>query len=195
MITHHHQSADSSDFSDFLPPPVSLSLYLSIYLSPSFPIIHRFPAGLPNYSLCPHRSNIGKFLLVGQHWRFHVWWSIEKRQLWIRPCLSSSVLACLVRLTKMLLKIGDGTAAVLWGVAARICSKSHVAFLCSSHLAFSRCVLLTSIYTVVLTHPQHEKNVLFVFRKRQMPPAVCSCLCSRDSAWAGVFARSARSSA
>ena len=38
-------------------------------------------------------------------------------------------------------------------------------------------------------------SVLFVFMWRSMAPAAGSRLCSRDSAWAGVFARSARSSA
>ena len=31
------------------------------------------------------------------------------------------------------------------GIACRICSKQHVAFLCNSHLAFSPCILLTSM--------------------------------------------------
>ena len=30
------------------------------------------PASLPIYILCPHRADIDKFLLVGQHWRVHV---------------------------------------------------------------------------------------------------------------------------
>ena len=45
-------------------------------------------------------------------------------------------------------------AAVLWGVTSRICSKLHVAFLCSSYLTFSLCFSLVSmwcIHTVVMT--------------------------------------------
>ena len=38
-------------------------------------------------------------------------------------------------------------------------------------------------------------SVLFAFTWRPLPPAACSRLCSRDSAWADVFTRSARSSA
>ena len=38
-------------------------------------------------------------------------------------------------------------------------------------------------------------TALFVFSWRQMPPVTCFRLWSRDSNWAGVFARSARSSA
>ena len=41
-----------------------------------------------------------------------------------------------------------------------ICSKQHVALLCSSHLAFSLCILLASmwcIHTVLLTQPQLGK--------------------------------------
>ena len=37
-------------------------------------------------------------------------------------------------------------------------------------------------------------SVLSAFTWRQMPPATCSRLCSGDSAWVGVFARSAMSS-
>ena len=33
-------------------------------------------------------------------------------------------------------EVSGSTAAVLCGVASRMCSKKHVAFLCSSHLAF-----------------------------------------------------------
>ena len=39
---------------------------------------------------------------------------------------------------------------------------------------------------------KHMYSVLFAFTKRPMPSAACSRLCSRDSAWADVFASSAR---
>ena len=63
--------------------------------------------------------------------------------------------ACLVHFTWMVCQMGVNgqTAAVLWGVAPRISLKQHVAFSCSSYLAFSSCVLLESswcIHTVVL---------------------------------------------
>ena len=38
--------------------------------------------------------------------------------------------------------------AVLLDVTARICSEQYVAFLCSSQLAFSQCVLLASIWCI-----------------------------------------------
>ena len=42
---------------------------------------------------------------------------------------------------------------------------------------------------------KHMNLVLFVFTWKPMPPAACSMLCSKDSAWAGIFTRSARLSA
>ena len=38
---------------------------------------------------------------------------------------------------------------------------------------------------------KHTHSILFVFTWRSVPSAVCSRLSSRDSAWAGVFPRSA----
>ena len=66
-----------------------------IFLTRSLHIHHShllLPAGLPNYILCLHRTDVNKFLLVGQHWHVHVWGVIEERQLWVCPCFSSSVL-------------------------------------------------------------------------------------------------------
>ena len=42
---------------------------------------------------------------------------------------------------------------------------------------------------------KHMYSVLSAFTWRSMPSAACSRLCSRDSAWVSVFARSAMSSA
>ena len=50
-------------------------------------------------------------------------------------------------------------------------------------------------YTMGTSHLKHMYSVLFVFTWCPMPPAICSRLCSQDSAWAGVFTRSAQSSA
>ena len=47
------------------------------------------PAGLPNYTLCPHRAVVGKFLLVSQN--LPVKGSIGERHSWARPCFSSCV--------------------------------------------------------------------------------------------------------
>ena len=78
-----------------------------------------------------------------------------------RPCvgvhkstslMSSSLLlqqcpACLVRLTWIVFVIGAGgrTVGVLWGFAARTCSRLHAAFLCNCRLASSPAVLLASM--------------------------------------------------
>ena len=78
-----------------------------------------------------------------------------------RPCvgvhkstslMSSSLLlqqcpACLARLTWIVFVIGAGgrTVGVLWGGAARTCSRLHAAFLCNCRLASSPAVLLASM--------------------------------------------------
>ena len=41
---------------------------------------------------------------------------------------------------------------------------------------------------------KHISSVLFAFMLRPIPPASCSRLCNKDSAWGGAFVRSARSS-
>ena len=42
---------------------------------------------------------------------------------------------------------------------------------------------------------KHMYSVLLVFTRRIMSPAACSWLCSKDSAWVGIFARSSMLSA
>ena len=42
---------------------------------------------------------------------------------------------------------------------------------------------------------KYMNSVLFAFILRSMPSAACSKLCCLNFAWAGLFARSARSSA
>ena len=79
LYHHHHQVA--------LTAGISLRLTLSIRpYNPSLLV------GLPNYILCPYRTDTNKFLLVGQHWNVHVLGSIEERHLWVRPCFSNGVL-------------------------------------------------------------------------------------------------------
>ena len=55
------------------------------------------------------------------------------------------------------IKINGRTAAVLWGVASRICSRPHVLFLCSSYLFFMPFV---SIHVVIWTQLQFERNLI-----------------------------------
>ena len=92
---------------------------------------------------------------------------VQRKMSLMSPCLIlQECSACHVSLTGMVFEmwVSGRIAAVLWGVASRICSKQHVAFLRRSHLVFSSSVLLTSmccIYTVVLTQRQLGKNVLF----------------------------------
>ena len=70
------------------------------------------------------------------------------------------LLLCFVRW-----EASGNTSAVLRGIALSICSKQCLAFLCSSHLAFSRSILLESrwcSHSGVSTWPQLGRNpVLF----------------------------------
>ena len=68
--------------------------------------------------------------------------------------MSSSLLlhqcpACLVRLTWIVFEEAGGrTVGVLWGVAARTCSRLLAAFLCNCRLASSPAVLLESMWCI-----------------------------------------------
>ena len=69
------------------------------------------------------------------------------------------------------LEVSGSTAVVSWGIASRICPKLLVAFFCSSHLAYSLCILLASmwcIHAVVSTHPQLERNSCFFVINSEM---------------------------
>ena len=75
--------------------------------------------------------------------------------------MSSSLLfqlcfTCLICLLDWFLRLEASgyTAAVLWGVAFRICSRQHVAFLYTSHLAFSICFA-----NVHLAHPYSRMDI------------------------------------
>ena len=59
-----------AESTDFFPLSISVSIH---------PYCPSLPAGIPNYMLCLHRGDVIKFLLVSQHWHFHVRVSIEER--------------------------------------------------------------------------------------------------------------------
>ena len=74
--------------------------------------------------------------------------------------------------------------------------------------AFARCILTSvSVDEILLSKymkfspnfrwlpSKHKYSILFTFTWRPMHTAVCSGLCSKYTAWIGVFARSAISSA
>ena len=109
---------------------------------------------------CPHRGDIKKFLLVGKCWHIHVKGSIEERHLWICLCSNNSIPQVLFVLLGWFLRweVNGCTAVVSWGVAARICLISLVGFLCSSHLAFSQCVLS-------LVHPYSSTDTTAAWKK------------------------------
>ena len=58
---------------------MSRSLYEFPRLSRPYP--PSLPAGLGDYTPCPYRAVVDKFLLVGQHLHVHVKGSIRKRHL------------------------------------------------------------------------------------------------------------------
>ena len=62
-VYHYHQVAQLAQISLIL----SLSIYIYIY--PYHPLL---TPDLLNYILCPHRTVVGKFLMVDQHWHVHV---------------------------------------------------------------------------------------------------------------------------
>ena len=101
-------------------------IFNSVMSSPSSCTIHPYHlsllSGLPNDILCLHRADVNKFLLVSQHWQIHVLGSIEESHLWIPPYFSSSVWYVLLGWF-LRLEVSGCTAAVLLGVASRICSK------------------------------------------------------------------------
>ena len=53
----------------------------------------------------------------------------------------------------------------MWGDASRICSKYHRTFLYSSYVAFSS-YTRWGIHTVVLTQPQHGRNLILFISER-----------------------------
>ena len=97
---------------------------------------------------------------VGVHWRI----SLRSSSLLLQQCPT-----CLVRLGWFLRwEVSSNTAATLWGVASRIRSKQHVAFLCSFHLAFFPCALSASmwyIHRVVSTQPQLGRNTILFYQR------------------------------
>ena len=106
-------------------------------------------------------------MLVGQHWYIHVQESIRKHQLWVCPCFSSNG-PCLVCLTWMIYELKGKWPYCCSFVGGCFYQFKRV-FLCSSHLAFSLCILLVSmwcIHIVVWTQLQLGSNPFFSFLDR-----------------------------
>ena len=101
------------------------------------------------------------FLLVG------IEWCVKKHRRILLKSLSLILQVCplsLVHVTSMVFEMG-GTDIVSWGVTFWICSL--LAFLCNSHLVFSRCVLLATIWClhiVVMTQPQLGRNTVLFYQ-------------------------------
>ena len=77
--THTHiyiyiSSTFRAAYTDFTPPPLSLSLSLSLFCHPSYNLL--LLTGLPSYILCRYRAIVDKFLLVVLHLRVRVKGSI-----------------------------------------------------------------------------------------------------------------------
>ena len=137
---------------------------ISWSLSPSIPIDRSFR----QHPVSPQSWWIEVF--AGWSKLAHPYIEIHGRTL----LMSSSLLlqqcpACLVHLTLMVFEMGGKwpySDYCLGGAASSIYSKLHITFLCSSHQAFSLCILLASmwcIYTVVFTQPQLQRNPLLFY--------------------------------
>ena len=105
--------------------------------------------------------------------------------------MSSSLLlqqcpAYLVRLTLIVFVMGVGgrTAAALWGVASRTCSKLLAAFLCSCCQAFFS-IRLVSVHVV---HPYSSINTTAAWKKLRFILAVRSDFHMTDSLLIAVHA-------
>ena len=92
-----------------------------------------------------HAPNVNKYLLVNH---VYVLGSLKEPQLWVHPCFSSSILHILFVLLGLFSRwmISGRTVVVYWGVASRICSRYLRVFLLSSHLTFSFCFLIASMW-------------------------------------------------
>ena len=120
-------------------------LWLSLTISLWRPLL---PTGPLDYILCPYRAILDKFFLIVQHLHVRM-----KGYIRVRPYISSSVPYVLSVLFGWFLRleVGGRTAAALWDLAYRICSVWLVAFLCTSHIAFSLYAYLASIWFQVTT--------------------------------------------
>ena len=56
---------------------------------------------------------------------------------------------------------GGHSTAVLQSVASRVCSRQHVAFLCSSHWTYSLCILFVSMWW----HPYSCIDIAIIWKK------------------------------
>ena len=122
---------------------------------------------------CPYKADVYKSLLVSQPWHVHVYQSSRECHLWFYPYFISSVQHVLFFLFGWLMRwvVSGCTAADLLAVASRSCSKQHLAFLHCSHLDFSPCILLVSIWcihSVVLTQKKIERNPILFYQRDQI---------------------------
>ena len=139
------------------PSSLTSCLYLAIRLSEEFSRLHRVSTQIWYPDISPYRlANIGTSMFGKPSKKVAHFSSSAPNVLFI-------LLGWFLRW-----KVGNRTAAVLWGVASRVFLKEHIAFWCSFHLAFSLCVSLVPwrcIHTVVLMQPQLGRNlVLFYLR-------------------------------
>ena len=126
---------------------LNMIIHDTLSIHPYYPSL---PAGLPNYTLCPHRANVNKFLLVGQHWHVHELGSTEERHSWVGLCFSGSVPHVLFVLHGWFLR---------WEVSGCTVVLCVVPIL----LAFMLCT-----HTEVLIQPQLGRNPLLFHRIDQI---------------------------
>ena len=102
-------------------------------------------------------------MLIREHWCVYVQESIWERHLWVRSYFSSNAPHAFLVVHEWFVRweVGGRTTGALWGVASRICSEQHVAFLCSYHLAFFS-KLFAGVHVV---HPNNSIATVTAWKK------------------------------
>ena len=119
-------------------------------------------------------------VLINASWSVNSGVSIWECRSRVCPYFSSGTLHVLFVLLAWFLRweVSDYTVAILRGVASWGCSKKHVPFLYSSHLAFSPSVALASwwcIHTVALIPPQLGRNHVLSYLGDQVSIWLLTC--------------------
>ena len=86
-----------------------------------------FLTGPLGCTLCQHKANVHKYLLLIQHWQTHVYESIEERLFLSSSLLSSSASRVLFVLLRWFERwvVSGRTATVLCRIASTICSRRY----------------------------------------------------------------------
>ena len=137
-----------------------MSVCLSLAILTYYPSLL---AGPPNYIQYWHRADMSSLCLSANKDVSIDMSPIRERRFRVRSWFSSSTPHVLFVLFGLFVrwKMSGCTAVVLTVVDIRICSKQHITFLCSSHLAFTQSISLAFMcctQSVELTQLQFGVN-------------------------------------